>query len=68
MNMTKKLKSCPFCGDEGDPITYFREVDGKKIWSVSCQGCHCDGPVQSDIYSEDSAIKEWNQRGIILEK
>lgn len=60
MNPTE-IKECPFCGSRR--ILSYQKIN---IWFVSCEDCHCDGPLtHDDIHSEESAIKEWNRRSTV---
>lgn len=65
--MTKKLKSCPFCGDSAR--VYSRLTIGIcgaiKRYAVGCDNCGISTQEldEDDSYSvEDELIKTWNRR------
>jgi Lar family restriction alleviation protein len=56
---TGALLPCPFCGEgptmESDP------PPGYGWWQISCNHC---GTLQSEVGSEEEAIKKWNARAV----
>ena len=63
--MSKKLKPCPFCGNNVMAYDYpgFKH-NGKRVasvWSVFCKECGCQ-PYPDGNYTKDEAIKAWNKR------
>ena len=55
----KEIKSCPFCGGEGE----IQEERGWSIW-VKCQECGAEGAFVDNDYecAENDAIDKWNRR------
>ena len=72
--MTKKLKTCPFCGGKpklyksGSWGSYHTSITETHMtlsnfkfgdsWFVECQACH----VSKCGHSEDEVVGEWNKR------
>jgi Lar family restriction alleviation protein len=52
----KKLKPCPFCGEEAND-GYRNPALG--CWYVSCPACHAVGPLES---TKEEATASWNRR------
>jgi len=52
----KKLKPCPFCGEERRVKVYFDEI--QQWWFAVCDRCQ----VLIMATSEAAAIRRWNRR------
>lgn len=52
----KKLRPCPFCGNEEMFDNYLAEMSPGR-WCVECPDCEAGGPVMS---SKEDAIEMWN--------
>lgn len=68
MSENKKLKPCPFCGNEDVYIVNFRRNKGGKDWRVLCDECFAmvdftqcrDG---HDVFlTKEQTIAVWNGR------
>ena len=66
--MTKKIKSCPFCGGEAHvcealDMTKWDYETGKRVWSGYYR-CYCPSCVvsQQGHPSRKKAVKAWNKR------
>lgn len=65
MEITTKIKFCPFCGHHGHQLLYdtakVRYEDGETeiqdIWQMECKCCGARGPTESE---PRFAIESWN--------
>ena len=60
--MSKKLKSCPFCGSADVEIYHDSFSD---YWIVECRECEVE---RNRCWDEDDVIEFWNTRSIDHEK
>lgn len=59
--MTKEIKPCPFCGDDGSTgnLQIGQEWSTDNGSCVYCNNCDTAGPIKK---TDEQALKAWNTR------
>lgn len=59
MKSLKELKPCPFCGGKAELINF--NMDYGTV-TVGCTNEECDITLGKGYFSEEEAVRKWNQR------